>query len=148
MANAGRRRILGRLTTALGLIWILWSILIGSGLVDLELGEALVDLPILPGIVLLFVGRLIGRGQRGGDEAEESQTAPPRPAAEQKPPPRPTRSRVMEIESAPEPEAAAVAEAIENMGDEIAESVSQTTRRKTSAEMVAEARERFGRRAR
>lgn len=149
MAGDSRQRMLGRLITALGLVWILWSIFTGSGLIDLELADELVGLPILPGIVLLFIGRLIGRGQRRAEEPEAEEHASASPATTRRPAPqRPTPTRVLEIESRPEPEAEAVVEAMENMGEEIAEAIGQTGKRKTSAEMVAEARERFGRRGR
>lgn len=141
--NATRGRI-GRALTAFGIAWIIWSFISGSGLIDLEFADRFVDLPLLPGIALVFLGRILGRNARRAeaedlapDTAPEANTAPP-----PTPIPRPERRRV--IETTPEPEAQILSQAISGMDREIAEAADPTGTRKTSAEMVAEARKRFG----
>lgn len=147
MAENVVRGRLGRILTAVGIIWIIWSFISGSGLIDLQFGNTFVDLPLLPGIVLVFLGRVLGRNSGGTRAEDEAQvTSDPAPAeAPPAPTPRP-RPRVVEIQTDPEPEARVLAEAIGDMDDEIARAVDPGGPRKTSAEMVAEARERFGRR--
>lgn len=153
MSDRSRVGLFGRLLTILGIVWILLPLL--AAITGLRLLLGFVDLPILVGIVLLFVGRAMVRRSRrksiepiaGSEQAERGEQAPPQDISVRTPPqPKPVTPRAREIQTAPEPEAKAMAEALENMEEEIAEAVQQAGSPKTSAEMVAEARERFGRR--
>lgn len=157
MAEASpKRAVVGRVTAAFGLAWIFWAFF--GEVIGLQLGRTLLSLPILPGIALLFIGRAISRGSRvrpgSGPEAEP----PGRPLGTQtrrrpvettprssSPRPRPSPPPVRPEPMTPEPETEAMA-AFEGIAEEIAEALEGTTVRKTSAEMIAEARERFGRR--
>lgn len=141
--NATRGRI-GRGLTALGIAWIIWSFISGSGLIDLEFANRFVNVPLLPGIVLVFLGRVLGRNARRVESQDDS--APqetPSPSSAPTPLPRP-KPRVAVIESTPEPEARVLSEAVSGMEEEIADAVDLSGTRKTSAEMVEEARRRFG----
>lgn len=153
MSDRSRVGLFGRLMTIFGIAWILLPLF--AAITGLRPGLGLADLPILPGIILLFVGRaMVRRSRRGriedmtsgpaeqGEPTGASQSTPVRTPS----PPRPVTPRVREIRTAPEPEAEAMAEALGNMEEEIAEALQQAGSRKTSAEMVTEARERFGRR--
>lgn len=157
MAESSRRNVLGRVLTVLGFVWILWAV--AGDMVAFEMGRNLVSLPLLPGIVLLFIGRAVTRSSRRrqneelpGLEAEplsnpSKRRLPPesiRPSSMRpSPPPDPPVER-RSIRTSPEPEADAITHALENMQEEIADAVGSAAARKTSAEMVAEARRRFG----
>lgn len=149
-----KRAVIGRVTAAFGLAWIFWAFF--GEVIGLQLGRTLLSVPILPGIALLFIGRAISRGSRvrPGSEAEPLgrplgtqtrrrpvETMPRSPSPRPRPSPPPVRPESM----TPEPERDAMA-AFEGIAEDIAEAVEGTTVRKTSAEMIAEARERFGRR--
>lgn len=155
MSDRSRVGLFGRLITIFAIAWILLPLL--AALTGLRPGLGLADLPILPGIILLFVGRaMVRRSRRGSIEdlpgsgqaepGEQATGAPQSTPVRTPSPPQPVTPRVREIRSAPEPEAEAMAEALGNMDEEIAEALQQAGSRKTSAEMVTEARERFGRR--
>lgn len=155
MSDRSRVGLFGRFITTFGIAWILLPVLVAITGFRSALGLA--DLPILPGIILFFVGRAMVRRSRtesiedltGPGQVESGEQAPRAPQStpvRTPPPPQPVTPRVREIRTAPEPEAEAMAEAIGNMEEEIAEVLQQAASRKTSAEMVAEARERFGRR--
>lgn len=154
MSDRSRVGLFGRLITIFAIVWILLPLL--AAITGLRSGLGLADLPILPGIILLFVGRAMvrrsrresiedltaGQAEPGEQATGASQSTPVRTP----PPPQPVTPRVREIRTAPEPEAEAMTEALGNMEEEIAEALQQAGSRKTSAEMVTEARERFGRR--
>lgn len=159
MAESSGRKVFGRLLTALGLAWIFWAV--AGDRFAMELGQTLVSLPLLPGIVLVFIGRAVTRSSRGrrgeGEPEPQPVTSPP----QRRPPPRSIRPESMRpspppaapterrsIQTSPEPEADAISDALENMQEEIADAVVPVGSRKTSAEMVAEARRRFGKQAR
>lgn len=157
---SGRRSIFGRLLTALGFVWLFWSLF--GDLVTLEFGTTPIDVPILPGFVFLFLGRALSRGaRRGAARSEEVEPSPPRterqarlplppnesPApspVELRPVPSPTPLEEMEV-AVEDPVVIEedIVEAMETDLDPAPESIGV---RKTSAEMVAEARRRFGRR--
>lgn len=145
--NATRGRI-GRGLTALGIAWIIWSFISGSGLIDLEFANRFVNVPLLPGIALVFLGRVLGRNARRAesrDDSAEQATSPVSPTpASRTPAPKPRPEPRVSIERAPEPEARILSEAVSGMEEEIADAVDLSGTRKTSAEMVAEARKRFG----
>lgn len=151
MAEVPRGRALfGRFLTSFGFIWLLWAFF--GELVAVEFGVTPIDLPLLPGFVFLFLGRALSRGARrpAGPEPQESPQPQTRRPAPLQAEPRPSmpRARFEEPEPIELEETVAiekiVAEAIEGEVDRIAE---EAGTRKTSAEMVAEARERFGRRS-
>lgn len=155
MAEGSPRKVFGRLLTVVGFVWLFWAVV--GGMIASELGRNLLTLPILPGIVLLFIGRAFSRSSRRRQREQEVETPDETPATRQapesirppsiRPAPSPTRTVASRrIESAPEPEADAIAEALGDMQQEIADAVVSIDSRKTSAEMVAEARERFGKR--
>jgi len=150
MAEVSRGRgIFGRLLVAVGLAWVFWG-LFGPA-IGVQFGNSLVDLPILPGIVILFIGRSLSRGNRRRSpepqhDAPTGVRVPPRPESRARPAPIP-ETNMREPRSATE--TAAVPEVI--LGAfEVPEpdlpAPDELPIRRTSAEMVAEARERFGRR--
>ena len=146
MAEVSRgRRVLGRLLTALGLAWIFWGFL--GPAFESGFGNSLVDVPIFPGIVMFFIGRVLsggGRRRRTKPQEDTSTEArvPPRPEPRVRPAPIPERTIAKPV-PATEPDAVSevILEAFEAPEPDLA-----VPARKTSAEMVAEARERFGRR--
>lgn len=154
MSDRSRVGLFGRLMTIFAIAWILLPLL--AAITGLRPGLGLADLPILPGIILLFVGRAMVRRSRRGriedmtsgqaEQGEQATVASRSTPVRTPAPPRPVTPRTREIRTAPEPEAEAMAEALGNMEEEIAEALQQAGSRKTSAEMVTEARERFGRR--
>ena len=84
MSNGTQRGRIGRFLTAIGFVWIFWAVITSMGILDLQFGRSFVSVPILPGIILLFVGRLIrrssGRARDDDDETvEEQQAAAQRP---------------------------------------------------------------------
>lgn len=150
MAEVSRGRgIFGRLLTAFGFVWLLWSFF--GELVTLELGATPIDLPLLPGFVFLFLGRALSRGARRrpiestSDESPRPQSRrPAQPRVQPKPSPRES------ILERPEPVVEdqvmieeVMVQALETDEAPVSEG---TAARKSSAEMVAEARQRFNRR--
>lgn len=152
MAESSRgRSLFGRLLTGFGLVWLFWSLF--GDLVTLELGTSPISLPLLPGFVFLFIGRALGRGaRRRVPEPQEAES--PRPQPTRAPDPRPVeslpslpKSRTRDVIPVVEEEPIAVAEVItESVASDMEQMIEQAGTRKSSAEMVAEARERFGRR--
>lgn len=152
MAEVSRRRgVFGRFLTAFGFIWLLWALF--GELVTLELGATPIELPLLPGILFLFAGRALSRGARvrpaTSEPEEPRQSETPRPARRPVEPRYPvSRPRLEEPESIGMEEPVVVEEVVaEPMKAELDAIPEETGVRKTSAEMVAEARERFGRRS-
>lgn len=158
MAEGRTGGFFGRLLAAVGLVWVLWGIISSLGLVDIQFVDDFVEFSPWPGLFLVFVGSLLARNARRRREhspAEPPPTTPQRPSTPRPhripPPPSETRGvarvpEIPEIPPTPQPEAEAVAEAMKDMDQEIAAAVEEMGRRKTSAEMVAEAKERYGRR--
>lgn len=155
MAEGSRRKLFGRLFTALGFFWLFWAVV--GGMLSAELGRNLISVPILPGIVLLFVGRVINRTSSRSERDDQTEPEQVSELSQRRQAPasiRPVSIRPApspsaaprSIQTAPEPEAEAVAAAVDNLQQEIADSVGSVDSRKTSSEMVAEARERFGKR--
>ena len=159
MSTRTRRSRLGRFVTTIGFVWIFWAIITSLGLLSLQFGSGLATLPILPGFILLFLGRAIRRSGRSASDdddqtVEDQQEAAQRSQSlpEQVPvyepirsaPERTVASRVEESE--PAIEALIITDAIEGMDQEIVEIAASRTERKSSAEMVDDARKRFGKR--
>lgn len=151
MSEVSRRRaISGRLLTALGFVWLFWSLF--GDLVTLELGTTPINLPLLPGFVFLFVGRALSRGARR--QPMPAPVEPQRPTRTQSPAPQrvepqptPSRPRFEPPEPIVEEEHVAIEEVMtEAMKAELQRMSDGTEARKSSAEMVAEARQRFGKR--
>lgn len=127
---------LGRMLTALGVLWMAWSLVTELVRVDPD-----ITLPFLPGLIIFFVGRALARAGNGGtgdESASGEQPTPvrdasrrPRPAVDE---PRPVRryEREPEPELEPEPLLADLEEAILDPPPPM-----------TSEEMVAEAKRRF-----
>lgn len=150
MAEGSRGRgIFGRLLAALGLAWVFWAFL--GPTIGLQFGNALADLPILPGIVIFFIGRALSRGRRGDESTPQQDTstelpAPPRPEPRVGPAPKPERAP---REPLPMTEPLAVSDVMIEVFESPEPDLpvpDEMSMRKTSAEMVAEARKRFGRR--
>lgn len=152
MAEVSRgRTVFGRLLTALGFVWVFWSLF--GDLVTLELGTTPVSLPLLPGFVFLFVGRALSRGARrqSAPEPVEQQrparTAPMPAPRTVEPPPPPSRPKFEAPMPIVEEDQVAMEEVMtEAMEAELERMSDGSEVRKTSAEMVAEARQRFGKR--
>lgn len=145
------RTVFGRLLTALGFVWLFWSLF--GDLVTFELGTTPINLPLLPGLVFLFVGRALSRGaRRRVDPAPAEQQRPattvPRPAPRSvEPSPSPSRPTYEAPMPIVEQDQVAIEEVMtEAMEAELQRISDGTEVRKTSAEMVAEARQRFGKR--
>ena len=152
MAEVSRgRTVFGRLLTAIGFVWLFWALF--GDLVTLELGTTPINLPLLPGFVLLFVGRAVSRGSRREPEpAPVEQPRRPRtfsmptPRSTQ-PPPSPSRPKPELTVPIVEEDQVAMEEVMtEAMEAELERMSDGSEVRKTSAEMVAEARQRFGKR--
>lgn len=146
MAEVSRGRgIFGRLLAALGVAWVFWGFL--GPVIGLQFGSSLVDLPILPGIVIFFIGRALNRGSRRDASTPEQDVpkeapVPPRPEPRVRPAPVPERP-VRE----PSPEPVAISEVILDSFEAPEHDLPDPDDipvRKTSAEMVAEARRRYG----
>ena len=150
MAEVSRsRRVLGRLFAGLGLAWIFWGFL--GPAFESGFGNNFVDVPIFPGIVMFFIGRVLsGGGRRRRSEPQEDTPTevgiPPRPEPRVRPAPIPERSIAKPV-PATEPDAVSevILEAFEVPESDLTVP-GEVPPRKTSAEMVAEARERFGKR--
>lgn len=166
MAEVSRgQNVFGRLLTAAGLVWVFWAFF--GEVIELELGRRLVSLPVFPGIVLLFIGRAIARGARRGeietrqrpstsqtDTRPEPRRSRPSPAPAKRPetrvelepaaPPPVTPEPAERSGRAPSPEVMIGSLGRSGDGSSDAE---KTPVRKTSAEMVAEARARYGKRS-
>lgn len=140
------RRVTGRLLVAVGLVWIFWGFF--GEVIELQMGRRLLSLPILPGIVLFFVGRsLIRRSRRkplpaGGKIKAETPLPRPEPRVSAPGPTREIDRRNPRPVAEPD-ESEVMVEAFEIPEPELSTSAG-TGARKTSAEMVAEARKRFG----
>ncbi|MGH8946703.1 MAG: hypothetical protein ACRDVL_11200 [Acidimicrobiia bacterium] len=148
MAGA-KTAALGRMLTALGALWMGWSVFIGL----FELGREIegLGLPFLPGLLFFFVGRAMtkaGKTEPLPDEAASRQeprreTRAPRPETRpssvgRREPPRPEPEAMTSPQ--PEPEMPAEMPGLSSLEDEILELPPPMT----SEEMVAEARRRFG----
>lgn len=146
--GSGGRGIFGRVLTFGGIAWIFWAVF--GQVIALEFGSGALDLPLLPGLVILFLGRALTRA-RGGQEpvpqepgSGSKQPTRPRPQARPRPvsvhrasqPVSASPERVETVEEVPEP--------YEETGD--MPQPAEMPPRKTSAEMVEEARARYGRR--
>jgi hypothetical protein len=151
MAEMSRGRgVFGRLLTALGLAWVFWGFF--GPVIGRQFGNSFVDLPPLPGIVIFFIGRALTRGGGRGESRPQQDTrpeaqAPPRLEPPVRPAPAPERT-TQELRPVAEP--VALSEVMLEAPPEGSEPdlpVSDAVAiRKTSAEMVAEARKRYGRR--
>lgn len=162
MSEISRRRaVFGRLLTGIGFVWFFWALF--SDLVPLDVGSTPVDLPILPGFVMLFLGRALSRGERsrptGPDQGTAQRPQPTKPVVTKveprraPPAPPPTEPLLSRDEQPVAIEEAVIVEE-PGMGEEpLLEPVkagpdrshtTSGTSRMTSAEMVAEARKRFG----
>ena len=149
MAEVSRGRgIFGRLLAAIGLVWVFWGFF--GSVIGLQFGRDLVALPILPGLVIFFLGRALARrASRGelssrGEATAEDQSPPPDPRVRPSPVPEPIR---LEAEAVPEPDRVSdvIVGAFEPPEPELSVPDYPATR-KSSAEMVAEARQRYGKR--
>lgn len=150
MAEGSRGRgIFGSLLAGSGLIWVLWGFF-GSS-IGRQFGIDLVDLPIFPGLVIFFLGRALARGSGRGEPSSRRESpagtqAPPRPEPQVRPSPVREKPR---LEAPPVPEHAGVSEVIIEAFEAPEKQppiVDAMLARKTSAEMVADARERYGKR--
>ena len=149
MAEVSRGRgVFGRLLAGSGLIWVVWGFF--GSLIGRQFGIDLVDLPILPGLVIFFLGRALARGAGRGEpspQREPAETQAP-PRSEPRVRPSPVREKPR-LEVPPMPEPAVVPEVIVEAfepTDAQPPIVEAMPARKSSAEMVAEARERYGKR--
>lgn len=145
----GRARF-GRFLTALGFVWFFWALF--GRLIMVELGTTPLDLPILPGFAILFLGRALSRGARAPTTEPESVESPPartptrRPAPVEAPPPPPPP--VVDLSELLEVEQPVIDEAMPADGEiDMDQGLSDSPHRMTSAEMVAQARKRFGNRS-
>ena len=149
MAEVSRGRgIFGRLLAGIGLVWVFWGFF--GSVIGQQFGNDLANLPILPGIVIFFLGRALARRPRKEPSAQREvpteTRAPRRPGAQVRPSPVRHQTRP-EASLAPEP--AGVSEVIDETFEAPEPRMSMLDghfTRKTSAEMVAEARERYGKR--
>ena len=150
MAEISRGRgIFGRLLAGFGLVWVFWGFF--GSVIGSQFGNDLVDLPILPGIVVFFLGRALTRGTRRVEPSAQPETpaetrVPPRPETRVRSSPVREKTR-LEVPPVLEPASVAedIVEALEAPEPRSSMLDGRSTR-KTSAEMVAEARERYGRR--
>lgn len=155
MAEPSPRTAIGRLFMGLGLAWVLWSLIVSFGLIDVELSGRFVDLPIIPGILLVVLGR--GLARRVPRQIDVPRPVPPSPPKMQRrPPPAPRPPSYQKPAPVPaprdetlpvmEPDVDKMAEALESMATDMVDAIEGSTVRKSSEEMVAEARRRFGKR--
>ena len=141
--------MLGRLLAAIGLVWVFWGFF--GAVIGLQFGNDLLRLSPLPGIVIFFLGRALARRAQRGELSpkRESPSEAQVPARlEPQTTPSPVRERSPQ-EPPAAPQSPGVAEVIMETFEppEPQESLLEAPgSRKTSAEMVREARERFGRR--
>lgn len=147
---------MGRVLVVLGAIWALWVLSERSGGVDALLGPeaAGVQLPVLPGLILLVAGWVIARRARAASDTEgvipmsdePRRGSPDRsstPAQAKKKDRYLTQRESSVSASEMEPEGARVKEAIEDLAEEIIDTVEDPNRPKTSEEMVAAAKRRW-----
>lgn len=119
--------------------------------IGLQFGNPFVDVPVLPGIVIFFIGRALSRRSTQGASRPQRDTptenrVPSRPEPRVKPAPMPERSIQEPLpETEPVEVSEVIFEALESPEPDLTVP-GEMPNRKTSAEMVAEARERYGRR--
>jgi hypothetical protein len=129
---------LGRLLTALGVLWMGWAIVTGLLRVQPD-----ISLPFLPGLLFFFVGRAMTRAGRreslddAGQSSQESQMETPAPSPRRRQVSRPAT----ETRFQPEPETPT--DTLPVIPD-LEKAILDPPPPMTSEEMVAEARRQFG----
>lgn len=136
----------------MGILWMAWSIIFGL----FEPARGSFDLPFLPGLLFFFVGRALRKaGRREPLPADESSSQERRVGAGTPRSPRPAPRREQRTRYQPEPETRPASPmptstepeaGSEPMSDlaGLEEEILELPPPMTSAEMVAEARRRFG----